>query len=263
MADGLIPAKIDKFFEDLSVTLSRQLYGALQNAVKDDDTLAEMLADEDADHYDDIKKGIAAIKSLIEHGRAARRRGPGHARQDEAHPAQGAQDSRARRVRGGQGRVRREPQELRRLLHQAAPAQGVRVVPQGDHERHRLGRHRGETPTSPSSNVVDNRQYGRSWSSPSHLYVRPPPLRRLRNCARDSRRCRSRLASSDPQPRYPMRGWGAVEDQRPRSRLVDGHTHTHSVLTTQGLHLRSFVPLRRGFAKTVLQRRGFALHPQP
>ena len=25
-----------------------------------------MLADEDADHYDDIKKGIAAIKSLIE-----------------------------------------------------------------------------------------------------------------------------------------------------------------------------------------------------
>ena len=66
MADGLIPAKIDKFFEDLSETLSRQLYGALQNAVKDDDTLAEMLADEDADHYDDIKKGIAAIKSLIE-----------------------------------------------------------------------------------------------------------------------------------------------------------------------------------------------------
>ena len=60
-----------------------------------------------------------------------------------------------------------------------------------------------------------------------------------------------------------MRGWGAVEDRRPRSRLVDGHTHTHSVLTTQGLHLRSFVPLRRGFAKTVLQRRGFALHPQP
>ena len=65
-ADGLIPAMIDKFFKDLSVTLSRQLYGALQNAVKDDDTLAEMLADEDADHYDDIKKGIAAIKSLIE-----------------------------------------------------------------------------------------------------------------------------------------------------------------------------------------------------
>ena len=54
-----------------------------------------------------------------------------------------------------------------------------------------------------------------------------------------------------------------VEDRRPRSRLVDGHTHTHSVLTTQGLHLRSFVPLRRGFAKTVLQRRGFALHLQP
>ena len=53
-ADGLIPAKIDKFFEDLSETLSRQLYGALQNAVKDDDTLAEMLADEDADHYDDL-----------------------------------------------------------------------------------------------------------------------------------------------------------------------------------------------------------------
>ncbi len=207
-------------------------------------------------------KGPTIIK-IDKHGRAARRRGPGHARQDEAHPAQGAQDSRARRVRGGQGRVRREPQELRRLLHQAAPAQGVRVVPQGDHERHRLGRHRGETPTSPSSNVVDNRQYGRSWSSPSHLYIRPPPLRRLRNCARDSRRCRSRLASSDPQPRYPMRGWGAVEDRRPRSRLVDGHTHTHSVLTTQGLHLRSFVPLRRGFAKTVLQRRGFALHLQP
>ena len=60
-----------------------------------------------------------------------------------------------------------------------------------------------------------------------------------------------------------MRGWGAVEDRRPRNRLVDGHTHTHSVLTTPGLHLRSFVPLRRGFAKTVLQRRGFALHPQP
>ena len=71
------------------------------------------------------------------------------------------------------------------------------------------------------------------------------------------------LSLSDPQPRYPMRGWGAVEDRRPRSRLVDGHTHTHSVLTTPGLHLRSFVPLRRGFAKTVLQRRGFALHPQP
>ena len=65
-ADGLIPAIIDKYFGDLAVTLSRQLYGALQNAVKDDDTLAEMLADEDADHYDDIKKGIAAIKSLIE-----------------------------------------------------------------------------------------------------------------------------------------------------------------------------------------------------
>ena len=65
-ADGLIPAKIDKFFEDLSETLSRQLYGALQNAVKGDETLAEMLADEDADHYDNIKKGIAAIKSLIE-----------------------------------------------------------------------------------------------------------------------------------------------------------------------------------------------------
>ena len=50
-ADGLIPAIIDKYFGDLAVTLSRQLYGALQNAVKDDDTLAEMLADEDADHY--------------------------------------------------------------------------------------------------------------------------------------------------------------------------------------------------------------------
>ena len=61
-----IPAKIDTYFENLSKTLSRQLYGALQNAVKGDDTLAEMLADEDADHYDDIKKGIAAIKSLIE-----------------------------------------------------------------------------------------------------------------------------------------------------------------------------------------------------
>ena len=43
IADGLIPAKIDKFFEDLSKTLSRQLYGALQNAVKGDDTLAELL----------------------------------------------------------------------------------------------------------------------------------------------------------------------------------------------------------------------------
>ena len=61
-----IAAKIDTYFGDLSKTLSRQLYGALQNAVKGDDTLAEMLADEDADHYDDIKKGIAAIKSLIE-----------------------------------------------------------------------------------------------------------------------------------------------------------------------------------------------------
>ena len=61
-----IPAKIDKYFENQAVSLSRQLYGGLQNAVKDDDTLAEMLADEDADHYDDIKKGIAAIKSLIE-----------------------------------------------------------------------------------------------------------------------------------------------------------------------------------------------------
>ena len=59
-----IAAKIDTYFEDLSKTLSRQLYGALQNAVKDDETLAEMLADEDADHYDNIKKGIAAIKSL-------------------------------------------------------------------------------------------------------------------------------------------------------------------------------------------------------
>ena len=66
VADGLITARIDTYFGDLSKTLSRQLYGALQNAVKDDDTLAEMLADEDADHYDDIKKGIAAIKSLIE-----------------------------------------------------------------------------------------------------------------------------------------------------------------------------------------------------
>ena len=66
VADGLIPATIDKYFGDLAVSLSRQLYGGLQNAVKDDDTLAEMLADEDADHYDDIKKGIAAIKSLIE-----------------------------------------------------------------------------------------------------------------------------------------------------------------------------------------------------
>ena len=35
-----IPAKIDTFFENLSKTLSRQLYGALQNAVKDDETLA-------------------------------------------------------------------------------------------------------------------------------------------------------------------------------------------------------------------------------
>ena len=61
-----IPAKVDTFFENLSKTLSRQLYGALQHAVKDDETLTELLADEDADHYDDIKKGIAAIKSLIE-----------------------------------------------------------------------------------------------------------------------------------------------------------------------------------------------------
>ena len=61
-----IPAKIDTFFGNLSKTLSRQLYGALQNAVKDDETLVELLADEAADHYDDIKKGIAAIKSLIE-----------------------------------------------------------------------------------------------------------------------------------------------------------------------------------------------------
>ena len=61
-----IAAKIDTYFGDLSKTLSRQLYGGLQNAVKGDDTLVEMLADENADHYDDIKKGIAAIKSLIE-----------------------------------------------------------------------------------------------------------------------------------------------------------------------------------------------------
>ena len=61
-----IAAKIDTFFENLAKTLSRQLYGALQNAVKDDETLVELLADEAADHYDDIKKGIAAIKSLIE-----------------------------------------------------------------------------------------------------------------------------------------------------------------------------------------------------
>ena len=39
-ADGLIPAKIDKFFEDLSETLSRQLYGALQNVLKTDDRAA-------------------------------------------------------------------------------------------------------------------------------------------------------------------------------------------------------------------------------
>ena len=45
-----IPAKIDTFFENQAKTLSRQLYGALQNAVKDDDTLVELLADEDADH---------------------------------------------------------------------------------------------------------------------------------------------------------------------------------------------------------------------
>ena len=31
IADGLIAAKIDTFFENLSKTLSRQLYGALQN----------------------------------------------------------------------------------------------------------------------------------------------------------------------------------------------------------------------------------------
>ena len=61
-----IPATINKYFEDLAVSLSRHIYGALQLAVKDDETLTELLADEDADHYDDIKKGIAAIKSLIE-----------------------------------------------------------------------------------------------------------------------------------------------------------------------------------------------------
>ena len=49
VADGLITARIDTYFENLSKTLSRQLYGALQNAVKDDETLAEMLADEDAE----------------------------------------------------------------------------------------------------------------------------------------------------------------------------------------------------------------------
>ena len=49
-ADGIITAKINTFFENLSKTLSRQLYGALQLAVKDDETLTELLADEDADH---------------------------------------------------------------------------------------------------------------------------------------------------------------------------------------------------------------------
>ena len=63
---GDIAAKIDAYFKNLSKSLSRQLYGSLQLAVKNDETLTELLADEDADHYDDIKKGIAAIKSTIE-----------------------------------------------------------------------------------------------------------------------------------------------------------------------------------------------------
>jgi len=66
VAEGMIPSKVNTYIENLSKSLSRQLYGGLQLAVKDDETLTEMLADEDADHYDDIKKGIAAIKSLIE-----------------------------------------------------------------------------------------------------------------------------------------------------------------------------------------------------
>ena len=66
VAEGMIPAKVNTYIENLSKSLSRQLYGTLQLAVKDDETLTEMLADEDADHYDDVKKGIAAIKSLIE-----------------------------------------------------------------------------------------------------------------------------------------------------------------------------------------------------
>ena len=64
VADGLIAAKIDTFFENLARTLSRQLYGALQNAVKDDETLAELLADEDADHYDDSCAAAAVPAAL-------------------------------------------------------------------------------------------------------------------------------------------------------------------------------------------------------
>ena len=57
------------------------------------------------------------------------------------------------------------------------------------------------------------------------------------------------IASQKSDGRCKWRGCVIVEDRRLRSRLVDGHTHTHSVPTTRGLQLRSFVPLRRGFAK--------------
>ena len=55
---GDIAAKVNSYFENLSKSLSRQLYGSLQLAVKNDETLTELLADEDADHYDDINRVV-------------------------------------------------------------------------------------------------------------------------------------------------------------------------------------------------------------
>ena len=42
VAEGIITARIDTYFENLSKTLSRQLYGALQNAVKGETWYCEM-----------------------------------------------------------------------------------------------------------------------------------------------------------------------------------------------------------------------------
>ena len=69
---------------------------------------------------------------------------------------------------------------------------------------------------------------------------------RVRACERYLRQDR---AGDDGARRGAWRRPALVEDRRPRSRLVDGHTHTHSVLTTQGLHLRSFRTAAARFCK--------------
>ena len=65
LADDAISARVDKYFTDLAKSISSRLYAALQLAVKGDDTLYELLADESAPYYDDVKAGVEKIKSLI------------------------------------------------------------------------------------------------------------------------------------------------------------------------------------------------------